>query len=238
MTDVSASWKKPSAKDNISWGEKMEEHKKHYQDRAPWWMWLILYVVLLVGAFWFGWIYWQNNGTVSPDLSAVSIKPVATDISTPVPAVTTSPTSSSVSTVDWKTYTYNSFDKKWGYTFKYPLDWVTETTSGLPTTQKFLDTRTDDRLTGPINSASDDNTTIEKFVQRAGIVGTLKNTTLTSGVNAEIITSTNGEKNYLFQIGTSVLMLSIPTKPDQYFSQNDIVLAEQIINTFLPIVAK
>jgi hypothetical protein len=54
--------------------------------------------------------------------------------SPPGPTQNPSPTATAVSTASWKTYT----SAKWGYTIKYPQDWIELPNYGAPDTEKYF----------------------------------------------------------------------------------------------------
>lgn len=81
-------------------------------EHAPFWMWMVLLAVILIGVGFFAWI----NSSQSKTETAV---PVA-ETSTPATAVVTPATTpTTVSTADWKTYTNTTYS----YSIKYPSDW-------------------------------------------------------------------------------------------------------------------
>lgn len=76
---------------------------------APWLLWTLIGIIVIAAGF-FGWQYMsQKNATSTP---------VASSIITPTKSATSTPTvsASDVSTVDWKTYTNETYN----LTFKYP----------------------------------------------------------------------------------------------------------------------
>lgn len=76
---------------------------------APW-LFVVLIIVVLAGIGFFGWNYFQDK---KPSTINTKVSNTKTKVTPPV-----------ISSADWKTYTNEQF----GYSIKYPADWVTETT--------------------------------------------------------------------------------------------------------------
>lgn len=74
------------------------------------WLFLVFIIVVLAGISFFSWNYFQNKKTVT------TVNPVA--------KVETKVTPPVISSADWKKYT----NEQYGYSVKYPAEWVTETT--------------------------------------------------------------------------------------------------------------
>lgn len=102
------------------------------------WLLVVLLIVILGGAGYFGWhYYWSQNSTNQTPIAeptiimpTAKIVPTSTPIISPTPLTTPSTTVSPAVSVsvpaDWKTYT----DSTYNFTFKYPSNWLLQKSTG------------------------------------------------------------------------------------------------------------